>query len=184
MDELWPSEFIIAAGVVVLVVAALRARWRSQHTNNWLPKELGDASLAYVERTFRSEGSRPIVARVDRAYRSPRGVITLVELKTRAEDRVYLSDVIELSAQRLALSGETGEAVAPVAFVVVESNSGRTLMRVKLMSTDEVRKLADRRQDLLDGRLVPRDPAHLALCGKCTHRGRCDFGRKTRDGGH
>ena len=120
MDELWPSVSIIATGVVLLVVAALRARRRSQHTNSWLPKELGDASLAYVERTFRSGGSRPIVARVDRAYRSPRRVITLVELKTRAEDRVYPSDVIELSAQRLALSAETGEAVAPVAFVVVE----------------------------------------------------------------
>ena len=183
MDERWLLVMVIAA-VAILLSMAVRSAWRRAHrADRWMPEELGDASLAYVERTFRSEGQRPVVARVDRAYRSPRGLITLVELKTRGEDRVYASDVIELSAQRLALSSETGERVVPFAFVAVESNIGRMSKRVKLMSTDRVRKLVDRRHDLLEGRLVPRAPAHAGLCRKCTHRDRCDFGRMTGHGG-
>lgn len=54
---------------------------------------------------------RQLVARVDRGYRGRNGLITLVELKTRRRDR-YLSEVIALSAQRVALAGETGEPVA------------------------------------------------------------------------
>lgn len=183
MDEHWLLVMVIAAVAFLLSMAMQSARRRAHRADRWMPEEIGEASLAYVERIFRSEGPRPVVARVDRAYRSPRGLITLVELKTRAEDRVYASDVIELSAQRLALSSETGEEVVPFAFVVVESNSGRTSRRVKLMSTDQVRKLADRRHDLLEGRLVPGAPAHARLCRKCTHRDRCDFGRMTAHGG-
>lgn len=183
MDRRWLLVVVIAAVAILLSMAVQRARRRALRADRWMPEELGEASLAYVERTFRSEGPRPVVARVDRAYRSPRGLITLVELKTRAEDRFYASDVIEISAQRLALSSETGEEVVPFAFVVVESNSGRTSKRVKLMSTDQVRKLVDRRHDLLEGRLVPRPPVHARLCGKCTHRDRCDFGRMTGHGG-
>jgi CRISPR-associated exonuclease Cas4 len=182
MDERWLLVVVIAA-VAILLSIAVRSAWRRAHlADRWMPEGLGEASLAYVERTFRSEGPRPVVARVDRAYRSPRGLITLVELKTRAEDRVYASDVIEISAQRLALSSETGEVVVPFGFVVVESNSGRTSKQVKLMSTDQVRKLVDRRHDLLEGRLVPRTPVHARLCGKCTHRDSCDFGRMTANG--
>lgn len=183
MDERWLLVVVIAA-VAILLGTAVRSAWRRAHrADRWMPEGLGEASLAYVERTFRSKGPRPLVARVDRAYRSPRGLITLVELKTRAEDRVYASDVIEISAQRLALSSETGEEVVPFAFVIVESKRGRTSKQVKLMSTDQVRKLADRRHDLLEGRLVPRAPAHARLCGRCTHRDRCDFGRMTGHGG-
>lgn len=183
MDEPWLLVVVIAA-VAILLGTAVRSAWRRAHrADRWMPEGLGEARLAYVERTFRSKGPRPVVARVDRAYRSPRGLITLVELKTRAEDRVYASDVIEISAQRLALSSETGERVVPFAFVVVESDSGRISKRVKLMSTDQVRKLVDRRNDLLEGRLVPRAPAHARLCGKCAHRKRCDFGRMTGHGG-
>jgi hypothetical protein len=183
MDERWLLIVVIAA-VVILLGTAVRSAWRRAHrADRWIPEELGEASLVYVERTFRTKGPRPVVARVDRAYRSPGGLITLVELKTRAEDRVYASDVIEISAQRLALSSETGEVVVPFAFVVVESKSGRTSKQVKLMSPDQVRKLADRRHDLLEGRLVPSDPAHVRLCGKCAYRDRCDFGRMTAHGG-
>jgi CRISPR/Cas system-associated exonuclease Cas4 (RecB family) len=147
---------------------AVRNAWRrAARAGRWRPEELGEASLAYVERTFRSDGPRPIVARVDRAYRSPRGLITLVELKTRREDRTYPSDIIELSAQRLALLSETGEPVAPIALVVIESDTGRRSRRVKLMSIDEVRNVVQRREDLLNGRLVPRPPAIPGLCAAC-----------------
>ena len=45
--------------------------------------------------------------------------MTLVELKTRKADKVYVSDIIELSAQRFALSIQTGELVNATGYVAV-----------------------------------------------------------------
>ena len=176
MDERWLLLTVLAVVAICLGVGARHALRRTARADRWLPEELGEARLAYVERTFRSTGPHSIVARVDRAYRSPQGVITLVELKTRRNERVHLSDIIELSAQRVALSGETGESVAPVAFVVVETGAGRRSRRVELMSTAEVENVAQRRKDLLDGRLAPRAPLHARQCLTCSFRNRCGLG--------
>jgi CRISPR/Cas system-associated exonuclease Cas4 (RecB family) len=114
-----------------------------------------------------------VVARVDRAYRGRTGLIVLVELKTRQADRVHLSDIIELSAQRVALGGDTGEPVARVAWVVVESPTGRRAHRVRLMSPRAVRGLASRREALLEGTELPHYPATSRACASCTYRSRC-----------
>ena len=107
------AEFwLLVAGCVACVVGAGAAarivRRHSVKVDQWMPEALKGHTLAYSERTFRSGDDRPVVARVDRAYRAGNGLIVLVELKTRQADRVHLSDIIELSAQRVALEGETG----------------------------------------------------------------------------
>jgi len=90
-----------------------------------LPPELRSARLAFAERLFRSEGPIPLVAQLDRAYRTTAGVLVLIELKTRAASRAYGSDVIELSAQRLALEARTGDVVADHAYVLTQNPDGR-----------------------------------------------------------
>lgn len=104
----------LALTVAVLLIAIFL--WRKVHvaatSRAWLPSELRDAKLVYAERVFRTGGATPIVAKLDRGYRNAKGVILLVELKTRHSNRHYLSDVIELSAQRLAVQMQTGEPVA------------------------------------------------------------------------
>jgi CRISPR/Cas system-associated exonuclease Cas4 (RecB family) len=114
-----------------------------------------------------------VVARVDRAYRDREGLITLVELKTRTADRVHQADIIELSAQRVALSEETGEPVALTGWVVVQTEAGRTAHRVRLMSPRAVQHLAERRDNLLAGTVVPRYPATNRLCKSCAYRQWC-----------
>ncbi len=141
-----------------------------------MPGELKDHTLAYSERTFRSGGNRQVVARVDRAYRGRNGLITLVELKTRHANRFHLSDVIELSAQRVALAGETGEPVARIGWVVVESSARRTAHRVTLMSPQAVWELASRRDELLAGTESPSYTATRGVCASCAHRRRCRTG--------
>lgn len=171
--ELW----LLLASCVACVTAALAAarlvRRHSGKLDQWTPEALKDHTLAYVERSFRSGDDRPVVARVDRAYRGRDGLIDLVELKTRRADRVHLSDIIELSAQRVALEGETGEPVARIAWVVVESAAGRRAHRVRLMSPHAVRDLAQRRDALLAGTESPNYPAASGLCMSCAHRDRC-----------
>lgn len=172
------AEFgLLVAGCVACVVAAFAAarvvRRRAAGANEWMPGELKYHRLAYSERTFRSGGDRQVVARVDRAYRGRSGLITLIELKTRRAHRAYRSDVIELSAQRVALEGETGKPVARIAWVVVESAAGRKAHWVRLMSPHAVRDLASRREALLAGTESPHYPATSRLCASCIYRARC-----------
>ena len=171
--ELWLLLASCVACVTAAWAAARIVRRRSAKVDQWMPEALKDHTLAYSEKTFRSAGDKQIAARVDRAYRGRGGVITLVELKTRRTDRTHLSDVIELSAQRVALAGETGETVARIGWVVVQSATRRTAHRVTLMSPQAVWRLAWRRDALLAGRESPNYPARAAVCSSCTHRRRC-----------
>ncbi|WP_295647293.1 PD-(D/E)XK nuclease family protein [uncultured Methylibium sp.] len=174
--ELWLSLVSCAACVGAVWAAARLVRRRAAEANEWMPGELKDHTLAYSERTFRSGGNRQVVARVDRAYRGRNGLITLVELKTRHANRFHLSDVIELSAQRVALAGETGEPVARIGWVVVESSARRTAHRVTLMSPQAVWELASRRDELLAGTESPSYTATRGVCASCAHRRRCRTG--------
>jgi hypothetical protein len=138
-----------------------------------MPEALKNHTLAYSEQTFRSGDDRPVIARVDRGYRGRNGLIVLVEFKTRQVDRVHPSDIIELSAQRVALAGQTGEPVARIGWVVVESSAARTAHRVTLMSPQAVRNLASRRDALLAGTAWPEFSAGRKICASCAYRRRC-----------
>lgn len=167
---------VVAAGTIAFWLALRTLRRAGTRAGAWLPETLRRSRPAYVERTFRSETYPFIVARVDRAYRNPQGTITLVELKTRRHERVQPSDIIELSAQRIALSSQTGEAVASSAYVVVDFAGGLRTHRVDLMSGAEVEDLVRRREGLLAGRLVPRPTRRPGLCATCSYRPRCRRG--------
>lgn len=134
-----------------------------------LPPELRNACLVHAERLFRSTGPVSISARVDRVYRKAAGALVLVELKTRNENRTYPSDVIELSAQRLALMAQTGKLVANHAYVMTERPDGGRAgcHRVVLMSQADVMQLATRRQELLAGAAEPLLTCLPGLCQKC-----------------
>lgn len=171
--ELW----LLLAGCVACVTAAWAAarivRRRSVKVDQWMPEALKDHTLAYSERTFRSGDDRQVTARVDRAYRGSSGLIVLVELKTRPANRVHLSDIIELSAQRVALEDETGESVAGIGWVVVESGARRKAHPVTLKSPRTIWGLVSRRDALLAGTESPDYPTASGVCTSCAYRDRC-----------
>lgn len=175
------SEIVLFMSGVALALASIH-RWycsRSMKSSlglAWLPRELRDAQLVYAEETFRADGEFPIVAKLDRGYRDPNGRIILVELKTRGRNRPYLSDVIELSAQRLAVQMQTGERVAEFGFVLVQ-RPGRvfkSIHRVDLMASSAVMALAKRREHLLSGHLPPRYACSQGMCTTCSYAQACE----------
>lgn len=161
------------AVLVILFVWALR-RLGHQGDQVWLPRELRRAQLVYAEQLFKAPAPVALMAQVDRGYRNPAGTIVLVELKTRQCDRVYRSDVIELSAQRVAVMAQTGEQVALYAYVVVQGPSGRRVPhRVGLLDVVEVEALILRREAILIGGLSPRCSRTVHLCRGCCFLRRC-----------
>lgn len=166
-----------AAVCACALVVALGIWWyrTSSQCSSGLPPELRSARLVYAERQFRSAGMLQIVAKLDRAYRNAAGDLVLVELKTRAADRVYESDVIELSAQRVALMAQTQEAVAGHAYVFIQRPDGRPMAwhRVKLLEPRDVSALALRRHELLAGMAEPWPSCSPGLCRDCAFVQRC-----------
>jgi len=140
-----------------------------------MPQDLRASRLAYAEQLFRSAGPVSVSARVDRAYRDHAGVMTLVELKTRKADEVYLSDVIELSAQGHALRSQTGEQVSEHGYVLVRV-TGRApgyVHRVRLLTEKELASAVDRRERLLAGTEIPNPPRSVGVCLGCPYAKEC-----------
>jgi CRISPR-associated exonuclease Cas4 len=130
-----------------------------------------------MEKLFRISTPVGLVAKLDRAYRLPSGLLVLVEFKTRWRNQPCLSDVIQLSAQRMAVMGQTRQAVAPYAYVMVKTPNRRAwpiTHRVNLMTGDQVVALVRQREDLLAGRVMPRWPVSRKTCLSCAFRAQCN----------
>lgn len=168
----------VAIGFVGWVIAGRRAAVAERRQR---PASLRDAELVFVERQFRSSGRWPVVARVDRVYRKPSGILVLVELKTRASPVVTRSDVIQLSAQRVAMEDELRATVADQAYVLIPRGRRCTSLiplPVSLMAREEVDDLMRRRDALLRGLVEPRWPASERTCRACGFRDRCGWAPK------
>ena len=163
--------------ILFIASAALFAR-RGSHVRagdgQGLPAELRGAQIAFAEVTFRSRRRR-LVARLDRAYRTSDG-LQLVELKTRARDAVYMSDVIELSVQRIAVEDEAGEQVSGEAWIVVQNSQSGTRRphKVRLLGIGEIMAMSERYSDVVRGKVGRPNPSRsLSQCAQCAHRERC-----------
>lgn len=153
--------------------------WRRRHSRragSELPSELRTARMIYAERLFRSTGPVSITARIDRAYRNAAGELVLLELKTQRVSRVYPSDIIELSAQRVAVMAQTRQIVAGHAYVLTERPDGRKggCHRVGLMAPADVFALALRREALLgDGTEIGHVSGSMGICRRCAFFQKC-----------
>jgi CRISPR/Cas system-associated exonuclease Cas4 (RecB family) len=175
----WSAAYLLAS--LVLAVWLVR-RWTRLHAScerASRPRELANAELVYMEKLFRIGEPIRLVARVDRAYRLPGGSLVLVELKTRKMSRPYLSDVIQLSAQRLAIEMLTGEVVEPYGYVsVLGGNRKMRSHQVRLLDAEAVVDLYRRREAIRTGRAPPAYASAESACRGCALRSRCDrFGR-------
>lgn len=166
---------VVAALGLGLLVRGILFVGRAKSLSHWLPTELNHATLAYSERRFIASAPVSLGAIVDRVYRRPDGQLVLVEFKRRDRATVYESDIVELSVQRLALEGASGESVREYAYVVVQLAGAERMAatRVRLQSRDEIEALVARRSDVLNGVMPPRR-AHLpGLCESCAFKVEC-----------
>lgn len=169
----------VACALVGLTLAFLLAAvWRGSRVpaeRASRPEALAEADLVYMERLFRIHQPIRLVAKVDRVYRLPGGSLVLVELKTRGQDRLYLTDIIQLSAQRLAIEIQTGAVVEPYAFVsVLRPNRKVRSHQVRLLDAAAVVALYRRREAILARRASPAYASSESACRGCALRSRCD----------
>lgn len=173
----WSAAYVLAGLVLALWLVRIWIRRRPSGERASRPRELANAELVYMETLFRIREPIRLVAKVDRVYRLPGGALVLVELKTRWRDRAYPSDVIQLSAQKLAIERQTGEAVESVAFVTVlrpTSHQRWKSYRVRLLDEDQLIALAQRRTEILTLKADPAYAASVRACTGCAFRAGCN----------
>lgn len=171
-------------GVVRALASALR-RARARLTRpGWIPADLAGSRLVFAEKTFSIDLPIKLTARVDRAYYD--GIaITLMELKTRYAKRVHASDIIELSAQRLAVQGSTGERAYNFGYIVLQHpvTSRRTTHKVSLLSQEDVIGIAVRRRLVMQEALFPRNVDDTRCCLRCEYLAECRNAFPLKSGG-
>lgn len=171
---LW--TLLLLAGAMLLGWDAYRRRSATKRRQaDWGIAEFEGRRLLYSEQLFRAPRAK-LVAKVDRAYEgSSSGQIELLELKTRPRHRIYRSDVIELSAQRIAVEEVDGRRVSDTAFILTECtrDSSRQLHRIQLLARDSVFALRDRREQILRGETSADATRIEALCRTCAYLDVC-----------
>ena len=177
MTTNWPAWALLTLALALGMIVALRRR-RAELADCMerasRPSDLKDAELIYLEKRFDVSEPVRLSTRLDRAYRMPSGLVVLLELKTRSVNRAFPSDVIQLSAQRLALERRTREIVAQHGYVVAQTPDGaREAHRVRLVSGQAVVALVRRREAILAGRISPRPAASVGVCRTCAYRSIC-----------
>lgn len=169
--------FLALAVCLVMVGGLVKRRMGARQERARRPHVLRDAELVYMEQRFRIQRPLRLIARLDRAYRIADGSLVLVELKTRWSMQPHATDIIQLSAQKLAIENCHGQRVAPYAFVSIEKPDGRSRRvhrRVALLTAREVEALALRRDAVLAGRTTANYAANAAACGSCAYRRDCE----------
>lgn len=169
---------VLDAVVMVVVLYALflgRQALQRRRERSWLPPALTGARLRFSEKTFLAARPRAMVARVDRVYETERGDFVLVDFKRRRTTRALPADVVELSAQRVALQASGHRCVSMTAFVaVVDPITHRvTPVEVRLEAEREIYVRQVRYVALLEGQLSPRGATSPAVCRGCGHRRVC-----------
>ena len=177
MTANWPAWALLTLAAALGLILALwrrRAALADHVERDSLPSDLKDAELLYLEKRFNVSEPVRLSTRLDRAYRMPSGLIVLLELKTRNFNRAFPSDVIQLSAQRLALERKTRQVVAQHGYVVAQTPDGaREAHRVQLVSGEAVVALVRRREAIMAGRINPRPAASAGVCRTCAYQSIC-----------
>jgi len=177
MTTNWPAWALLMLALALGMIVA----WRHRRTaladrleRVGRPSDLKAAELIYLEKRFDVSEPVRLSTRLDRAYRVPSGLVVLLELKTRSVNRAFPSDVIQLSAQRLALERKTRHVVAHHAYVVAQMPHGaREVHRVRLISEEAVVALVRRREAIIAGRINPRPADSIGVCRTCAYRSIC-----------
>lgn len=142
-----------------------------QRSKQSMPIELATADMWSSEKPFRCQKPAMFVFKPDRVYKSAEGVLIVEETKTH--DRVYASDVLQLSVAATGLRSISGLLVADHGYVRLVTDGGTVFKKVRLLTDAEVVAIHNRRQRILSGEIDPVKTCRTGLCKGCAYREAC-----------
>ncbi len=173
---------LLAAGSMAIVVhrlaSAHKAASRSEtdaYENSErarMPREVAQGKLVISEKTFYFRGRRPFAAKTDQGFLTREGWLVLVESKTRYG--LSPSDIVQISAQALAVAQSGKWRVAPWAYVRLAPLGAKPYYQhVNLLPEERIMQLWDRWRSLHEGTAGPVTRPHVRTCRSCALKARC-----------
>lgn len=146
-----------------------------------MPAELASARLVVSEQTFRRRGRRPFFAKIDQGFKTVDGRLVLVE--TKNHHQVTVSDLIQLSAQAIAIASEVGSKygrIADYGFIRLQALNGPPAYHAyKLYPEHVLDQLVDRYHLLKEQRVSPLARPIQSRCARCVFRRQCQTARSS-----
>lgn len=140
-----------------------------------MPAEIANARLVISEKVFYRPGPRPYAAKTDQGFLTQDGWLVLVETKTRR--RMSASDLVQISAQALAIaqSPKGGRwKVANWGYIRLAPVGGKPYYaRVDLLHPTRIDQLWDRWLALKENRARPIARPKEYRCDNCELRRTC-----------
>lgn len=182
------SLILIAVAALIglaLIWRALNIKSRQPIIKMDLPPELKAGRLIMVEQEIHVEQPYKISARLDQVYEivyNGKTYLVPADFKTRATNRVYDTDVAEVSLQAWMLrncAGGNKHRVAPFGYILIHNTTDKRMYPKKftLLSDQECENMIERYFDLVNPReyVVPTPlPASSKKCVACSHKKRCE----------
>ena len=117
-------------------------------------------------------GNLPLMGRPDLVMQEWGGLLVCHDLKTRKSNRVFESDILQLSLYAFILRQATGRRIAKYAFVRIKSDKGFESHRVNLTWTDEdIFQLYSRFQQCQVNPFLAQMTAKSFVCKNCGFNG-------------
>lgn len=139
-----------------------------------MPDEVANGKLILSEKTVWRRGARPFPAKTDQAFLTPDGRLVLVE--TKARHRVSGSDVVQISAQAVAIAEDPGMPfpMATYGYIRLAPNGRHPIYcRVNLAPVEYIDRLWDRWSALKRGAATPILRPAKRRCEHCGFRNGC-----------
>jgi CRISPR/Cas system-associated exonuclease Cas4 (RecB family) len=141
----------------------------------WMPRELRRATRIAVEQEFACVDPTPLIARPDQVFELRNGALVVSDLKIRDHNRIYNTDVAQLSLDRLVLQSATGRLVAAHGYILIRHPITGTYLahRISLWSETRTQAIVARYQALRDQAATPVKANQRGKCANCGHRRIC-----------
>lgn len=166
-------NFMIFVMVLVVGLAWLFFRWRK---HRWMEKEgmpigLRKGKVVLNEGKVSCDGDRPMHGKVDQAYRLKNGQLCLVDTKKRNINRVYQSDVIQLSVYSHCIENSKRskkfKGFSNYGYVRLRLPKGVVYKRVNLLKGRDLFSFYDRYVSIAKGEKEPRRNNNRNMCKGC-----------------
>ena len=119
-------------------------------------------------------GTVNLTGRIDEAFELPDGDLVLSDTKSRAAQRVYKSDILQVSAYKVVIEASTKKRVRDHGYIRLLTPQGNEYRRIDLLSANEVAAAYQLHDDLQQGRYPGEKCGRPAVCRGCAYRVECE----------
>ena len=130
------------------------------------------AKLVGREKSILCLGPIPLRGRPDEIYQARTSELVVVDYKNREQDRVFQSDITQLSTYATILRNSdffNTKKVHPYGFVILPSEKK---IKVKLLNDNQIEKKYNRALQIYDKK-QPKKASNKSYCKKCNYRNEC-----------